>query len=542
MRSCCGGLFIYRTNRLVKIDIWQLGLFFRLLQLAIIGLVGFDIINRHGWSYTEAPSGVVNAWVEAPANFPGSTTPAYCQNAEHDYDYGSGWKYVQPECLKLLPEEAWAKSPFGAVTLTTSIIQSIDYAWACDGADAANKLAQCTALGAQVQTTGLQCRCTSTDTYYVQRVEDLRVTFEHGYKTSEKVRGQPQGHSVLGDSDLDTKVTFPNGTVSTYNASFAVTLTLAELLLLNETAGNLDSDNTAVDYPDVRGNDNKPKVRMTGTTLTVDIKYSNLVDTNRFSQAWAIVEESQDYGRRNVDATLDVLAEPGWAGSGPQTYYLEAPMIDAAGIQTHAKMTRYRQGVVVVFRAAGLVYTFDYMYLMSELLAAFLFLTAAAYVTDFIAFYLCPALRGSDPRLAERPLICYSRRQAPPCNRLPNGVSKVLRAKRSEKVSRVQTFAQLGLKAALAVKQFKTLAGDDQEFIEVKDVCRKRPRTTDTCRSAPSLLHASSDRRCLRGHPRGHQGERAAHRADHSPRGRHRPRQPRPHHVQRVHVAHRGQQ
>ena len=87
-------------------------------------------------------------------------------------------------------------------------------------------------------------------------------------------------------------------------------------------------------------------------------------------------------------------------------FYSEPPRVDADGTQTLAKMTRYRQGVVVSFRAAGAVYAFSWQYFINEVLAGYLFLAIAVFVADLVAF-----------------------------NLLPNGVSTVLRAKRAEKVS-----------------------------------------------------------------------------------------------------------
>ena len=95
-------------------------------------------------------------------------------------------------------------------------------------------------------------------------------------------------------------------------------------------------------------------------------------------------------------------------------FYAEPPRFDAAGTQTLAKMTRYRQGVVVSFRAAGAVYAFSWQYFINEVLAAslflpisplhlpyistispqvlagYLFLAIAVFVADLVAFNLLP--------------------------------------------------------------------------------------------------------------------------------------------------------
>merc|ERR1719345_177837 len=109
--------------------------------------------------------------------------------------------------------------------------------------------------------------------------------------------------------------------------------------------------------------------------------------------------------------------------------------------RTYEKMTRYRQGVEGVFVPAGFVYWFDYQHFITVFMGAYLFLAVAVFIMDFIAF-----------------------------NVLPNGVSKVLYAKRAERVSKVHSFAQLGLRPAVAVKDFKALDVDNQGYVEVKDL------------------------------------------------------------------------
>ena len=104
-------------------------------------------------------------------------------------------------------------------------------------------------------------------------------------------------------------------------------------------------------------------------------------------------------------------------------------------------MVRYRQGVEVVFRPAGLVYAFDIQHFINVLIGAFLLTKVVVYLMDFITF-----------------------------NLLPNGLSTVLYAKRAERVSKVHSFAQLGLRAAVAVNDFKRLDIDSNGFCQIKDL------------------------------------------------------------------------
>ena len=262
--SPCGGLLTYRTSRMIRIDVWQLGLAFRLIQAAIVGFVAFDIFQRHGWAYSEVPAGRVNAYGESTAEFVaiGTTSPAYCSSADHDYVFSSLWSYIQPGCRKLDVAEIYNKNK-DSVSFTTSIIESVEYAWPCAGIEAPFKRAQCAEIGAPVVPTGLQCKCVDTNVYYVKGVEAITVAFEHGYTTTPALN--LEGDSAVkaaGEAALDTELSFPNGTKRTYVAGETIRLTLAELVSISGARPNPNP------YPNPNPSSN-PKPNLTLTlTLT----------------------------------------------------------------------------------------------------------------------------------------------------------------------------------------------------------------------------------------------------------------------------------
>ena len=97
---------------------------------------------------------------------------------------------MQPACRNVGWEEVITKG-VGAVTFTTSIIESNELAWPCgDTASDAAHRARCAEAGAAVAVAagGRQCTCQSSDVYYVQNVDHMAVAFEHGYSTSERFR------------------------------------------------------------------------------------------------------------------------------------------------------------------------------------------------------------------------------------------------------------------------------------------------------------------------------------------------------------------
>ena len=439
--------FAYPTKRMIRVDVWQIGLTFRILQTVIIGAVAYDIFLGHAWAYSEVPSARgLNAWGESTPQFAavGATQPYYCSNqtATHNYVYSSEFQYVSPACRHLAMEEIVSKS-LGAVSFTTSVIESVELGFACSGTDArtvedtATKFATCAALGAPVTYGGSQCSCSSSETYYVTGVEEIGVAFEHGYSTTKQMDGlagrSASSEDEVGSSALDTKLRFSNGTERVFAGGENIVISLSELMTLNGQHHTLGSINPGATL-DSRGNGHRPTFRVTGMKLTVDLRYSNL-------QEGGLTGEVAPIKNSNVDATLNVTAETGWAGAGPQVFFPQTPLYGANGTMSYEKMIRYRQGVVVEFKPAGLVYAFDYNHFVNVLIAGFLFLAIAVYVMDFVTF-----------------------------NLLPNGLSKVLYNKRAESVSKVHTFAQVGLRAATAVADFNTLDSDGSGYIEVKDL------------------------------------------------------------------------
>ena len=86
----------YKTQRQIRVDVWQLGLTFRLLQLTIAGWLIYDIFIGHRWAYHEVPAGRVNAYGQTSNEYIalGSTVPAYCGNADNpdnNYYFSATW-------------------------------------------------------------------------------------------------------------------------------------------------------------------------------------------------------------------------------------------------------------------------------------------------------------------------------------------------------------------------------------------------------------------------------------------------------------------
>ena len=483
--STLNSTLAYKTPKFMKIAIWQVGLIYYSLCIAIAIWLGLQIFRDGTYSYSEMPLGSVNAWVEgrsaAGAARLASGRFEYCSNASYNYVYSvPKFTYVSPPCRELTDDEVATKA-VGSVGLTTSIIETIDYSFPCDDTSAvsAAKRTACTQIGSTVQTNygGLanQCKCTASTTFYVKGIEDLVVAFEHSYQLSHVHNGQ-SGVSNAADCDdvssgsctntpLKSNVIFPNGSTATFQEGSAVMLPLKDFVAIargnDGQSMSLDDLNleASIDCRDKTtssscvgsglglGQPNSPRhphYRTTGMQINIELLYHNREG-----------EQYDDHGREwgpapihnvNVTARINATFEgTGWAGAGPQVFFPEAPTYSATGVETRTKMERYRQGVVLVFRPAGRVYRFQWQFLFQTLLNAFLLLGVAKTITDAIAFYLLPLIGlGS--------------------------VSMVLRNKRAERVNRDMAFAQQGLKSAIAVKWFSDLDVDKKGYIEVQDL------------------------------------------------------------------------
>ena len=80
----------------------------------------------------------------------------------------------------------------GALTVTTSVIESTNLGFACaDVDDIINRTVswrtRCAEIGAAIVQTGLQCECETSETFYTKGVEELEIAFEHSYSTTSRV-------------------------------------------------------------------------------------------------------------------------------------------------------------------------------------------------------------------------------------------------------------------------------------------------------------------------------------------------------------------
>ena len=239
-----------------------------------------------------------------------------------------------------------------------------------------------------------------------------QVAFEHSYKSEKHfgVSGRSKCTQTQGDDEisqtaqakgcatwpLNTRVIFNNGSDPVdFLGGGEVALTLREVIELAGAGGidnvNYDASLDCRDVGSLQGvkrtgastraacsdlgagtpdSPRYPRFRTTGMRLTVDLLYSNRQGHYDSSTA----ADAAPFYSRNVTAVMNVSHERvGWAGMGEQTFLLEDPTYSKTdGVESSAKLTRYRQGVMLAFRPSGKIYYFSPTHFFQTLLEGML--------------------------------------------------------------------------------------------------------------------------------------------------------------------------
>jgi len=496
LNECLVPYFTYRTNKYIAIEVPIVGIVHRLVQIAALCYVVFNMVTGSAWAYNEVPVGQVNAWVEVGGykdeakNLNPYTSKTYCSNPEYAYDYGSGWVYgtpANPPICNSPNEFTITEKTTDSVFITTAYIENNEYGFPCADAGGTADALTCTAQytgGEVVAYANGQCVCTGPkNTYYPLASEKMVVAVEHFYNTRLGVK--LSGSSINNDVDpeLDTTVKFvdkdaPDGVREVeYMAGEVINISVADMLFGAKHAyckegsvadgrdGTMDGEcNTGItldesnsdqgqeDQSDSSAEAKYPSFRTTGASVTVSIYYDNLQANGR---AKGLGPDNEKY---KVKATVEISVQTmSWASVGGSTTFKAYPTGEI-GAETWELSSRYKQGVMVNFAQSGEIYSFNFFYLINVIVEGLVLLGFAATVADNFAFYC-----------------------------LGGGQSTILRNKRCEKVSKKSEFAEVGLKAALGTQMFNYFDRDNNGVIESVDIVRAFAAIEKSDGSGPAL-------------------------------------------------------
>mmetsp|Transcript_49329 Transcript_49329/g.128696 ORF Transcript_49329/g.128696 Transcript_49329/m.128696 type:complete len:537 (-) Transcript_49329:426-2036(-) len=415
----------FKMPKVVVLQIWQLGLINRVLQVGVLIYLFWSIISERSWAYKEVPSTTVNAWIESGAAVSSwaSTTSAigdtyrYCNNASFEFVYSAEFNYSNSRCSAINAFEVATKLP-GTVVLSTVYLDVSEEGWDCSAGDATTRAATCLADGGTLQTFfGTQCTCVSRRTTYPVGTEDMMIAFDHQYFTTETMKGLSGSSQVATDGLSSTTIEFVDGRSVAFPPGNTVRLSLGDWLAAGGISLDAPNDNVgaAMNNPS-----QQPYFRTTGAVILVDLEYSNVPEG----------QDSPELNHREVRAKIVPTVEKGWAGLAVKAPIYENLPTGPEGRKSYKTLYRYSQGVVFKFTGKGFVYQLDIPYLITTVTSSIVLLSVAATITGAIATFFWPAKR-------------------------------MIRNKTQEQLSIKTRLAEIALKAVSYALTFSILGGND---------------------------------------------------------------------------------
>lgn len=233
-------LLTFRLEKTVTIQVWQVGLVFRLMQIAVVVYIACMLHFANSWAYNETPMGSVNAWNEQGgflehANLADYSSLPYCANASLSYGYDASFVMDSPACEASNPYEVTSKEP-GQLIFTTAYIEVREVGWDCgDAATDTAQRAACTTRGGAVSLrASSQCVCLSDRAVYPVGVDRMVLAFEHAMAAAtsdSRFYDLAASSNTVPDPDqgklgINSHIVFANGTVKNVSSGVAIRMPL----------------------------------------------------------------------------------------------------------------------------------------------------------------------------------------------------------------------------------------------------------------------------------------------------------------------------
>jgi hypothetical protein len=393
--------FSYRTNRRVKMQVYHIGVVYRVAQLGAVLYVAYTMYIGNLWAEEQseraapnprrtyspcltrrvrvrsrapslsAPRGVIEAnpeFGDSPSRIDVADFVAegytFCSNASYSYALGStpDRRFESPECRGEDMPEVTVRNG-ATVSFVTTYLEHEVIGFPCTTAAPA----ACAGRMISVENSG-QCKCEAWTTVTPVAVEDMVISVDHAFNVERPMAGEGSwaGSSVVvpdaGLHGINTNLRFADGTHMHVPAGQRLSLPVRTWL---QAAGiDLDARNPTMP-PDV-GDGRAPFYRTTGVRLDAVISYGNLDD-----------KSSQE-----VEAKVSISASEGvMAGLGASVYH---PVMRSGprGNATFHRVTHFRQAVVVSFSGTGRVYRFNLLFFVMELVLVKVYLSLAVVLAD----------------------------------------------------------------------------------------------------------------------------------------------------------------
>ena len=183
----------YATPKLIYIDMWQLALLHKLMQVGVLMYIMWGFFAEESWAVVEIPAGSFNAWVTTGSFMEDTNVPSfaqkfpYCASSANLYADGPDFLYDNPVCTLVKKDQVSEKTP-SSIFITTLSQDTEEWYYPCSESRACDGTLTARANG--------QCICETRTVRYPVGVESLKLNLEHAFKTSVH-------SSLLGSSNVD---------------------------------------------------------------------------------------------------------------------------------------------------------------------------------------------------------------------------------------------------------------------------------------------------------------------------------------------------
>ena len=355
-------LFKYDSIKMVRVENYCVGMFYRTLQLLIMGIFAAQLAYYHSYMSYETPTAAVNGWLDTPGSWRGGSAGGsfadlpYCAtdgstdfvsapcDARGAPDASATWEYADNSCRAFSKAEISTEESM-QFFVATYIQDSI--AVVGGGAVPADIEAS---LGGNLG-----------GSFFVPAAEELFFAFEHaftsaGFEPTRNIQATVIGHD--GDE------------FQTFDAGQSVRMTLERWL---QAAGgiSLDQLNEGA-LQDCDTNGAAATYRLTGVDMVVQLEYAN--DSPGFGKL----------GKAHEEQFVELLIRPrltkvAWGSGGSVWEWIQHPTV---GRQREPKGVRFR------FEVIGRIGALDYKHLINTVVAGLVFMGLASGVANVVCFYL----------------------------------------------------------------------------------------------------------------------------------------------------------
>jgi len=308
MDSIKGFFYTFTTDRQVAFYDKKLGIFWKVVQLCVLGVILYDLFKKQLYFKTEIPSGYTTMWAEVNDLYniqrnATKTTPTYCDNEDYNYIYSLPyWDYRNNSCINLHYSEMYEKGE-NEIFFQSFFTENKIILQDCDHFEYYNDTKNCKIID---RLDG-QCFCQNYKNFYSIGVEGMYLAFNHLYTTSFE-----SGSNIDSNTEIRPIKTiiknYKKEDTLIFNKGDNIMISIKDWLVLSGI--DLDDYNKGVkmsENGDYIKNATYPRYRMSGLEIILKVNYYNIKDYSDFDEPVCII---------------DVVTNKGWASKGSKINYI----------------------------------------------------------------------------------------------------------------------------------------------------------------------------------------------------------------------------